>query len=310
MILDNGFVINAPIHLLPSFKISPFQTIDIYKNKKLSSVEGLGIEEYLLDRFVKKSIQLTDDGRSALNIALATLKLRKNDIVTIFTTTNKPYISSCVTNEIEKYCLWSRNIQKNTKVILVNHEFGYCSQKMKEYSDLGYPIIEDFAHSFISNSEINDAGNYGDFLVFSFSKYFPIQVGGALLYSKDLNIKPEIKNNVKEYIRNICSSYISLIPKIKEKRLKNYEYYSRLFSTIGLKEYFELKENDCPAVFCVEIPKKINLNKLKIFVNSQGIESSVFYGENAYFLPCHQNLEKCDIEYIFFVVKFFLEANK
>ena len=52
--------------------------------------------------------------------------------------------------------------------------------------------------------------------------------------------------------------------------------------------------------------ESINLNDMKNFINSNGIESSVFYGENAYFVPCHQNLKKQDIEYIFEAIKYFL----
>lgn len=309
MILTNGFIIDAPEHLLPSYRISPFLTVDSYQNKIAKKTNELDIEEYLSNRFLEKDILLTNNGRGALEAALIMLDLKADDIVTIFTTTNSFYISGCVTNEIEKYCKWSRNIEKNTKVILVNHEFGFCSQEMKKYAALGYPIIEDFAHSFVSDSIDNNTGYYSDFLVFSFSKYFPIQIGGALAYNKKFQNKYVEEKSLSSYINNVTTNYINSISNIKSKKIENYHYYLELFSTLGLAPYFNLEKNDCPAVFCFKVPKQINLNKMKIFLNSNGIESSVLYGENAYFLPCHQNIEKNDIEYIYTVVKFFLEAE-
>ncbi|NNG81653.1 DegT/DnrJ/EryC1/StrS family aminotransferase [Acinetobacter sp. ANC 5378] len=309
MMLDNGFVINAPKHLLPSYRISPFRTIDIYKNRSIQGGGEIGIEKYLSNRFECRKILLTDSGRSALDASLVALGLKADDVVTIFTTTNKFYISGCVTDQIEKYCKWSRKIEKNTKAILVNHEFGYCSQEMKSYASLGYPIIEDFAHSFASDSINNDAGYYGDFLIFSFSKYFPIQIGGALVYSNKFNIKNKEGSGFESYVRNTVSDCIDLIPSIKLKKLENYKYYSEQFLKLNLKSYFKLEKNDCPGVFCFKINNDIDLNKMKNFINSQGIESSIFYGEKAYFLPCHQNMNKQDIDYIYTVVKYFLEVN-
>lgn len=309
MILQNDFVINAPVYLLPSYRISPFRTTDICKNKNVEKVNNTYPEEYLLSRFLGKKALITHNGRSALGTSLSMLELNKDDVVTIFTTTNKFYISGCVTSEIEKYCQWSRKIERNTKAILVNHEFGFSSQKMKEYASLGFPIIEDFAHSFISDSEDGDAGYYADFLIFSFSKYFPIQIGGALLYNQKYHVSSYKKENINSYINNVISNHIESISNIKLKRLKNYNYYTKLFSKLSLSPYFIMYKNDCPGVFCFEVPKEIDLVKMKIFINSNGIESSIFYGENAYFLPCHQNLKECDIEYIYNIVKYFLEAN-
>ena len=117
------------------------------------------------------------------------------------------------------------------------------------------------------------------------------------------------EESLSSYINNAATNYIKSISSIKLKKIENYHYYLKLFSKLGLTPYFKLEKNDCPAVFCFKVPKQINLNKMKVFLNSNGIESSVLYGESAYFLPCHQNIEKHDIEYIYTVVNFFLEAE-
>jgi len=305
MILSNGFILNVPEYLRPVYRISPFRTDDVSKNHILFNADNTKFKNYLNDRFPERKIIVTENGREAIGKALRLLNLNKDDVVTIFTTTNSFYISGCVTKEIEKYCKWSREIEKNTKVLLVNHEFGFCSQEMEYYKSLGFPIIEDFAHSFVSNSIKNDAGKYGNFLIFSLSKFFPIQVGGVLIYNNEYKTISE--NNIYDtYIQNIVSKYIDEINEIKIKRIENYNYYVELFSKIDIKPFFKLTENDCPGVFCFRVPESINLNDMKNFINSNGIESSVFYGENAYFIPCHQNLKKQDVEYIFEAIKYFL----
>lgn len=309
MILTNGFVINAPEHLLPCYRISPFRTVDFDQNRIAKKSNELDITDYLSNRFPEKDVFLTTNGRCALEAALSMLNLEADDVVTVFTTTNSFYISSCVTNEVEKYCKWSRNIEKNTKAILVNHEFGFCSQDMEEYAALGYPIIEDFAHSFVSDSIANDTGYYSDFLVFSFSKYFPIQIGGALAYSKNFKNNYQEEKSISSYINNIINNQVNLIPNIRSKRIENYYHFVELFANLNLAPYFTLEKNDCPSVFCFKVPERTNLEKMKLFINSNGVESSVLYGENAYFLPCHQNLEKSDIEYMHTLVEFFLEAE-
>ena len=72
-----------------------------------------------------------------------------------------------------------------------------------------------------------------------------------------------------------------------------------------------MSSGDVPGVFMFKVPdQNIDLGKLRQHVESHGIECSVFYGENAFFVPVHQNLNNFDIDYIFFTIKnFFLEIN-
>jgi hypothetical protein len=310
MILNNNFIFDFPSYVAPAFRISPFKTDDIIINKHLNEVNGdNNFEEFIDKKYLDKKYTITADGRSAIGMALEQLNLRKNDIVTIITTSNNLYISGCVTSKIEEYCQWSRNLEENTKVILINHEFGYCVEDVEYYKSLGLPIIEDFAHSFISNNSKNTAGIYGDFLIFSLSKFFPIQVGGLLIYNQKYNVKEKLETSINTYISNVVSHYIGNIENFKKRRLVNYEYYKKLFNVLNIVPFFKLNENNYPAVFCFEVPKVIDLNDMKIYINSHGIESSIFYGENAYFVPNHQNLKKEEIDFIFNVVKIYLNKN-
>ena len=45
-------------------------------------------------------------------------------------------------------------------------------------------------------------------------------------------------------------------------------------------------------------------------MNNHGIQSSVFYGEQAYFIPCHQHLSTDDLDYFIAVIKSFINNMK
>lgn len=309
MKLINNFILDAPVHLRPIFRISPFKTDDVELNNYFYSMpENVGkLKSYFHVQYPEMHVQLTPRGRDAIALALSAIKLNKNDVVTIFTTTNNFYISSCVTEEIEKFCCWSRSIEKNTKVIFINHEFGYCSRDVNYYKSLGYVVIEDYAHSFYSGTKKRNGFFSGDFLIYSLSKYFPVQAGGVLVYSNEYDFGEDvIEDDVSKYCEKVVSAYIDNADQIAIKRLNNYRYYEVLFTQLNIRPYFELNDDDYPGVFCFTVPEYVNLQEMKKYLNGQGIESSVFYGVSAYFLPCHQALSNKDIEYIFEVVKSYL----
>mgnify|MGYP005633125953 CR=1 FL=1 len=310
MYVNNGFILNVPNHLKPSYRISPFQTKDLIVNR-LEYLSNNNADEYFKNRYINKQFIYTENGRSALEKAILVLNLQKKDTVTIFTTTSNLYISSCVTQKIEKHCNWSRQVEKSTKAILINHEFGYCVEDMEYYQSLGYPIIEDFAHSFSASNSIGDAGKYADFLIFSLSKFFAVQMGGVLVYDKKyVNIKDDLEKTKRDYILKNLSRNINNIDKINKKRFQNFNIYRELFSSIGLTSTLSFNRNNVPAVFMFNIDDKVDLNIMKIYINNHGIESSIFYGKKSYFVPSHQNLEEDDIKYIFTVIKSFLEGCK
>ena len=50
-------------------------------------------------------------------------------------------------------------------------------------------------------------------------------------------------------------------------------------------------------------------NLFKLFMNKNGIQNSVFYGEDAFFIPNHQSLNPLGIQFIFEVVCFYLKND-
>ena len=99
------FVVNPDPYSLPCYRIGPFQTRDLSINHNLPDSDI--IDNYHIERFGGRALFYTENGRKAINIALSYYNLKKDDVVSILTTSGNFYISGCVTKEIEKFCKWS-----------------------------------------------------------------------------------------------------------------------------------------------------------------------------------------------------------
>jgi hypothetical protein len=304
------FVLNPDPYSLPTYRIGPFQTRDISLNHSLPSNDL--IDTYFGERFSSRNFIYTYNGRTAINTALSQYGLAKDDVVSIFTTSGNFYISSCVTNEIEKFCKWSRKILPETKVILVNHEFGYPFRDLKRLKKFNLPIIEDCAGSFFSEDSDHAIGRTGDFAIYSFPKMFPLQVGGLLVYkSNDIeNQSGNLTSAMLRYIKNVLSEYIPSKDRIISQRIANYHGLRSRFETLGMPERFELADGIVPGVFMFRTDNyNIDLPDLKKHFWAHGIHSSVFYGEKTFFIPVHQALFASDLDYFYEVMKSFIQKQ-
>lgn len=307
--LYKGYIINPDPYLLPCFKLSPFCNSDIELNKRGS--EHYSCDIYFKNKHGKSKYHYTSNGRNALNCALKYFGLEKDDLVSIITTSQNFYISSCVTSEIEKFCKWNREIVPKTKVILVNHEFGFPYENLNELKVLNLPIIEDCAYSFHSQNEEQSVGTVGDFVIYSFPKFFPIQIGGLLVSRKiDFQIKDKISGETDHYLRNVLSYYIDSINNFSEIRKSNYNYLKIKIAELGILSRFgALKDEIIPGVFMFRLGENIKVQDLKEFYYNNGVECSVFYGENSFFIPCHHNLKVKDLDFFIALLEFYLNNN-
>jgi hypothetical protein len=303
---SDKYVISSERFLQPNYRISPFMTRDVSINKRLNNSSE--IDDYFYGRFAHKKFTYTMSGRAAINNALIELKLEKDDVITIFTTSGNYYISGCVTKEIEKYCKWSRVIENNTKTLFVNHEFGFPYEKLSELKKYNLPIIEDCAHSFVSQNREGSVGMIGSYVIYSMPKFFPIQIGGLLVSNADNKLNKELAREEEKYIKNVLSKYIVNTNEIIKKRIENYRYLEHKLNKFGFTARFELCDDiHCPGVYLFRINEDIDLNKLKIFYQSHGVECSIFYNEYSFFLPVHQRLTLDDLDYFVILMKYFME---
>lgn len=232
-ILYKGFVIDPSVELVPSITISPFSlsfdTISI-----TTQMNGGG----RLSETVGRDYKLFPKCRSAIHAAISYYTLQPDDMVSIFTTSGNTYISSCVTKIIEKTCKWSMQIEEKTKVIFVNHEFGYPYQNIEELKKYKLPIIEDAAHAFFTKDE--NIGKVGDFVVYSLPKAFPMQLGGILTSPKgfDCNIGETASKAVENYIKVNFSNASKRMLNTVKKRIGNYFYLKEKLDSLGIEPYF------------------------------------------------------------------------
>ncbi|WP_445454314.1 DegT/DnrJ/EryC1/StrS family aminotransferase [Flavobacterium sp. 25HG05S-40] len=304
------FFINPDPFLLPSYRISPFRTDYIALNSNLPE------DDFAVGYFDKKfgmgKWQYTYNGREAIELALEKYQLNKEDLVTILTTSENFYISSCVTKSIERFCRWNREITSETKVILVNHEFGYPYPNMEKLVATGLPIIEDCCTTFFSQDDAQSVGRYGDFSVYSFPKFFPIQIGGVLVQvnSEVTPSKSIVDKKQVQYIQKVVSHHLKNENALLQQRTENHLYATSLFSELGFTLRFQQHPSVYPSALLLNSNEIVsNLNELKVFLAENGIQSSVFYGEEAFFIPCHQNMTTVDIEFIHACIAQFLKTN-
>lgn len=284
-------------------ELVPFISIAALDRKNFSSVlldSTPKADKYLLDRFGMK-YTICPKAREAIEIALRELNLQSSDLVTILTTTGNSYISSCVTKTIEKVCKWSRKLTPETKVIFVNHEFGYAYNGLERLREYKLPIIEDCAHSFFTTSE--NIGKVGDFIIYSLPKAFSIQLGSILVYKDELSYKP--CEEIEAYVKSALEPQVEHIEEFIAQRFSNYNHYIEELSKIGVTPYFKLKEGDVPGVFMFKFEQCMDYRALKQFLNANGVDSSVFFGQDAYFVPIHHNISQCELDYIISLIFYF-----
>lgn len=299
---DCCWIATEDVFMRPSYRISPFDTSFIYKNSLVPKESQC--DHYFEVKHAGYKLNYVLKARDGIHLSLIDLKLQLSDVVTILSTTQNLYVSSCVTNAVEKVCRWNREVTSETKAIIVVHEFGTIYEDMEDIYALRIPVIEDFAHSFNSFSP---ASGKGDYIIYSFPKYFPIQYGGVVLSKKEIKSKVELSYEKYSYIRHVLSSYIGATDDYKTKRIENYNYLKDRLKTLGFFERLKLKKDETPAVFMFTVPDGLSLPSLKEHMQNHGVESSIFYGENVFFLPVHHRLNQIDLDYFIFILENFIK---
>lgn len=299
MILKNSFIINPDKYLRPHFKISPFSNQEMFRFQEVEN-DTNSWDDYVSKRWGKDKCYLTSNGREALGIALELLNVNSDSLVTIVTTSGNKYVSGCVTSEIEKFCKWNREIGINTEIILVIHEFGKTYVNLDRLKLKGLPIIEDCAYAFLNNN--NDIGKIGDYCIYSLTKIFPLQIGGLITSAKEFCVSTSVGPETAKYMITKLNKQVEAIEEITESRNLNYSYLKTKLEGLGLKSRFDFQEGEIPGVYMFVAPEDIDLLGLKSFMYANGIECTVFYGENAFIVPCHQNLTFHELDYFTTVI--------
>lgn len=305
MDIRGKFIIDSEQIYRPKYNIGPFSIFDKYTEHSTGNFES-----FFSSLFPNKKICLTRSGKQAIGLALEQLNLGKEDCVTIFTTSGNRYISGCVTGEIEKFCSWSMKIEENTQVLFVNHEFGFPFEELESLkTQFDFPIIEDVAHGLFSQNTEKSVGTIGDFVICSFPKVFSLQMGGALLHIDKYNIQEDLTRSEIQYLKDSLLGSCFSKEELIKKRHRNYKYLEKALGLLGAKSFFNLTELINPGVYVFTFDEFKQWDELKVFMQSNGVESSVFYGEEAFFIPVHQNLKDVDLDYFVTLIEYFVKER-
>jgi hypothetical protein len=302
----DGFLISPAPFRLMNMTMSPFSTEDAFVNRKLwlknkaTSVDTVDVNGH--------QGTITRSATEALAQALSHLCIAHDSEIWIETTTNNRYVSSCVTNTIERFCRWSRVRSDKTVAILVIHEFGFVYPRMHELLKMKLPIIEDAAYAMFSVGKEGMVGSWGDFVIYSLAKMFPMQAGGVLACKNEVLLHHDLDLNESQYFSRCFRRYIGQREEIICKRIRNHTILKGMFADMGFESRFHPEPGEVPGAFMFKAPER-DLPELKMFMQSQGVECSVFYGEESFFVPCHQRMEECHLRYLADLVKWFFDEH-
>ena len=89
-----------------------------------------------------------------------------------------------------------------------------------------------------------------------------------------------------------------------EKRRYNYRYLTEQLACIGIQPFFS-DDKAIPGTYLFKWDKRIDYPKLKEFMYLNGVECSVFYGKNAFFIPVHQEVKQMELDYMVNLLKYY-----
>ena len=92
-------------------------------------------------------------------------------------------------------------------------------------------------------------------------------------------------------------------------RKNNRDFYEEELSKYDFRVIWNDNEI-CPGVCMISPSKPTDLQLMKNFLQRNGIESSVFYGRDAFFVPVHNFMSKKELEYVCFMIGAFQNANQ
>ncbi|NOI30712.1 hypothetical protein [Vibrio coralliilyticus] len=296
-------LLNPDPYLKPSVKMSPFNgSISSYQIGKDYLAKQSKLGNLLLNR--DGHFSFTKGGRQAIQLVLEKIVDKGDFLISIITPSGSTYVSGCVTNEISKVCQYEIGYSDDADAYFFIHEFGRCAEIPQKVLLSGKYIIEDCAYALVHPEYNAKYGKAGDFVIFSFPKAFNMQYGGALFS------KYQFPCFGDEYIKNLFFEEFKDLYLKNKYRLENYRSLQREIKQAGLKEYLPATRYSVPHAIYVEIPPYADLETIKIHMNNVGVESSVFYGNPAYFLPCHHNLTKLDMKYMIRHLKYIIDETR
>ncbi|SEN63038.1 dTDP-4-amino-4,6-dideoxygalactose transaminase [Sphingomonas gellani] len=279
----------------PDTTVKAFVSVSPFSYAALdATMQGPPAEEVqgLLAAHFSRPHVLVNSGRHALDLILTELAPRPDDVVTIVTTSGSSYVSSCVTSTVERYCRWSMQRESGTVAVIAIHEWGRACERISDHLGTGVPVIEDCAYAFATRyADGEPVGRRGDYALFSLTKMFSVNFGGAVVFPAGRRPAFVMPEDDRAFLLSAIGSEMVRLNALLEMRRDVWNDLATRFAAIGVKPFFAPVSGEQPSVFMfAHDPSTVPLPELRHRFDAHGIEGSVFYGSDAFFIPAHHRV--------------------
>ncbi len=124
---------------------------------------------------VLKEVNIVGSGKGAMAIILEYLKNKKIITNKLDEVIMPDWLGSWVYSQVEPYAFPAKKYSKRSKAIFVYHQYGFPQnlEKIMNFAkEKNLIVIEDCAHALASEYCGRPLGSFGDFALYSFSKWF------------------------------------------------------------------------------------------------------------------------------------------
>jgi len=247
---------------------------------KFKATEGFSLRS--LHAHKHKHVEYTTNAKAAIHAICRRYQLGRHDEVFIATTTDTPYVSTCVSATLFNYAKISRELSDQTRMIYVIHEFGVIHRSIDELQTLAsqrkIPLIEDCAHSPMSHISSKTAGNWGDHCIYSLSKHFPLVGGGAVASKEPLLLH---KNELADsQLVSKIERWIKFLPDISAQRKR---IFANISSNFPQKIHNFLNADGSIPYFA--ILKSVDWERITRELDGNSIELGRTYNPNWICIP-------------------------
>lgn len=146
---------------------------------------------------LEPNVAYTFSGKSVLALVLDYYRIRRTLPDKTSQILVPEWLGTWVYMTMHNYCFPTTTMNSGVKGLMVYHQWGF-PQKMEKILAFAKKhslfVLEDCAHSFSSSYRGRQVGTFGDESIWSFSKFFPSVVGGAV-YTKDTALRNFVKKS-------------------------------------------------------------------------------------------------------------------
>lgn len=207
----------------------------------------------------KKDFLFFVNAKGGIHYLANLLNLQREDEVFISTSSDKNYVSTCVSATLFNYCKISRVLTEKTKLIYVIHEFGVPNPATEnlvlEAKKRNIPLLEDCAHGIESYINGIRIGNFGDYALYSLPKHLPMENGGLLVGN---NLKESTKNSefynekIAQEVQENYYKFLPYLPILSQKRKENFIFLRENLKKLAV--FWEYSDDYTPYTLNFLVP--------------------------------------------------------